>query len=106
MPEYCYKCPGGFKFTKSFLMAEAPRETVCPCQRGIATRVFLPHTIIVRVPNYSASPDSPEYWKGLTEDPDHQGSRPVKITFEILTAEEARKRCCGEGTHAEVSEAG
>lgn len=104
MPLYAYRCPGGVLFGARYPMGSAPSEILCPCGRGSAHRVYLPMTILVRPPNYSASPSDPRYWEGIHEDPTHYRWQNGDLR-ELATTDEARDLCAGKVEHG-VSQVG
>lgn len=88
MPIYVFRCQGGYRFLVTAPMSEAGAPRQCPCGE-LAERVFTVPVIVMRPPNYSASPGSPEYWQGIHDDPEYL---PCQIAaapeVEALTAEE------------------
>jgi hypothetical protein len=51
-------------------MAEAGSPQHCVCGKP-AQRVFTIPVIVMRPPNYSASPEDPVYWQGIHDDPEY-----------------------------------
>jgi putative FmdB family regulatory protein len=87
MPLYVFRCRGGFRFLVKAAMAEAGKPCSCPCGEG-AERVFTAPVIVMRPPNYSASPDDPAYWEGIHDDPEYL---PCQIA--PMTADELARVC-------------
>uniref|UniRef100_A0A7C5RSG4 Zinc ribbon domain-containing protein n=1 Tax=Thermomicrobium roseum TaxID=500 RepID=A0A7C5RSG4_THERO len=70
MPQYVFRCAGGHRYLVRMSMSEVTAERLCPCGKR-AVRVFTSPVIVMRPPNYSASPNDPAYWEGIHEDPQY-----------------------------------
>lgn len=93
MPVYVFRCQRGYRFLVRALMDEASAPRLCPCGQR-AERVFTPLAVVMRPPQYSASPGSPEYWQGIHDDPEYLPCQIAKAPeVEALTEEELAVVC-------------
>jgi predicted nucleic acid-binding Zn ribbon protein len=93
MPLYVFRCSGGYRYVVKLPMEEAGKPRLCPCGKP-AERVFTSPVIVMRPPNYSASPTDPVYWQGIHEDPQYLPCQiaPVKDPDSVTEAE-VRELC-------------
>jgi predicted nucleic acid-binding Zn ribbon protein len=93
MPLYVFRCRGGYRYLVKLPMAEAGQPQRCPCGKP-AQRVFTSPIIVMRPPNYSASPTDPVYWQGIHDDPEYL---PCHIApsqdLALVEASELRELC-------------
>jgi len=100
MPWYVFRCQGGLRYLVKLPMAEAGQPQHCVCGK-LAQRVFTSPVIVMRPPNYSASPTDPVYWQGIHDDPEYL---PCQIAPtqdpDLVSAEDLRELCsvAKEGT--------
>ncbi len=100
MPWYVYRCAGGYRYLVKLPMAEAGQPQRCVCGKP-AERVFTSPIIVVRPPNYSASPTDPVYWQGIHEDPEYLSCQIAPAQeIEVVSETELRELCslAKEGT--------